>query len=242
MMTKTTSTAAAMLARLAIVPVLAIAFILFCTKTEALQTPPATKPAAKNKPTDTAAPGSKVRTKVPPRLRFSDYPYTKDGVSEEKLKEYMAITAKYEENADRAIKHPDKITEEDREKLEPIFRQMSASQQDQQTITFYYLPPPPPPSRPTQKQLDKWKDPKYCGLWIDEKKAKNADLENYKPGDFSEAFVSRLTKYAINRKNYPYQVNLMTNAFYEKYRADAIANMHKPKMALRMLNPHYRKI
>lgn len=242
MMTKTTSAAAAMLARLATIPVLAIAFILFCTKTEALQTPPATRPAAKDKLIDTAAPASKVRTKIPPRLRFSDYPYTKDGVSEEKLKEYISITAKYEEGADRSIKHPDKITEEDREKMEPIFRQMSASQQDQQTITFYYLPPPPPPSRPTQKQLDKWKDPKYCGVWINEKKTNNADLANYKPEDFGNVFVSRLTKYAINRKYYPYQVDLMTVDAYKKYRADAIANKHKPKMALRMLNPHYRKI
>lgn len=242
MMTKTTSAMAATLARLAIIPVLAVAFILFCTKTEALQTPPATKPVAKNKPVDTAAPGSKVRTKIPPRVRFSNYPYTKDGVSEEKLKEYMSITAKYEEGADRSIKHPDKITEEDREKMEPIFRQMSASQQDQQTITFYYLPPPPPPSRPTQKQLDKWKDPKYCGVWINEKKTNNADLANYKPEDFGNVFVSRLTKYAINRKYYPYQVDLMTVDAYKKYRADIIANKHKPKMALRMLNPHYRKI
>jgi bla regulator protein BlaR1 len=241
MMTKTTPTVTAMFARLAVVPVLAVAFILFCTKTEALQTPPVTKTIANAKSAGAAAADGSVKTKTPPRIRFSDYPYTKQGVPEEKLKEYMAITAKYEEGADRSIKQPAKVTDEDKEKMESIFRQMSMAQQDQQTITFFYLPGPLSPGKPTQKQLDKWKDPKYCGVWINEKKANNADLANYKPEDFGNVFVSRLTKYAINRKNYPYQVNLMTVDAYKKYRADAIANRHKPQMSFKMLNLHYRK-
>jgi len=242
MMTKTTSATAAMLVRLAIIPVLAVAFILFCTKTEAQQEPVTSKPTT-TKSAEKHQDNAKAKIKFPlPMARIGTFPHTKEGVSEDKLKEYTTITAKYEEVPGRSVMHPDKITDDDKVKMESIFRQMSIEQQGQQTIMFYYPAGPLSASKPTQKQLDKWKDPKYCGVWIDEKKVNNADLANYKPEDFGNVFVSRLTKYAINRKYYPYQVNLMTVDAYKKYRADAIANKHKPQMAFRMLNPHYRKI
>ncbi|MES2110364.1 MAG: M56 family metallopeptidase [Bacteroidota bacterium] len=242
MMTKNTSAGVALLARLSIAPVMAAAFVLFCSKTQAQQQPVVKQPVTPNVVKAQATANAGKSKSIPPVVRFSDYPYTKDGVSEDKLKEYMAITAKYEEGPNREILHPSKITAEDQQKLEPIFRQMSVAQQDQQTISFFYLPDPMPPSTPTQKQLDYWKNPKLCGVWINGKKSKNSELENYKPGDFGNFFISRLTPQAINYKNYRYQVDLMTADYYKNYRAEAIADRHKPHMSSRMLNRHINKI
>jgi beta-lactamase regulating signal transducer with metallopeptidase domain len=242
MMTKNTSAGMALSARLSIVPVMALAFVLFCSKTQAQQQPVVKQPATSKVVKAPAIANAGKSKPAPPMIRFSDYPYTKDGVSEDKLKEYMAITAKYEEGPDREIKRPAKVTAEDEQKMEPIFRQMSMAQQDQQSITFFYMPGPLRPSTPTQKQLDEWKDPKYCGVWINDKKSKNSDLENYKPGDFGNFFVSRLLGAARKHVDYKYQVDLMTADYYKSYRAEAIANRHKPHMSFRMLNRHISKI
>jgi len=240
MMPKTTSSKMALLDRLTIIPVMAVAFILFCSKTQAQQ--PVVKQSATPKAVKAQATANAGKSKlIPPVVRFSDYPYTKDGVSEDKLKEYMAITAKYEVGPNREIRQPARVTAEDEQKMELIFRQMSMAQQDQQTIRFFYTGDPWPPAEPTQKQLDKWQEPKFCGVWINDKKAKNSDLANYKPGDFAHFFISRLTPQAINYKNYKYQIDLMTADYYKTYRAEAIANRHKPHMALRMLNRHVNK-
>jgi bla regulator protein BlaR1 len=243
MMSKTTSTVAAMLARLAIIPVMAIAFILFCTKTDAQQQPEtAAKQAVKPAQRKVSNSPTKQRSAKPPVLfSFGDYPHTKNGAPEALVTAYKNITAKYEEEPGNSILHPGKITQEDKDKMEVMFKQMSLEQQQGQSIMFYYPPDPSAPKRPTQKQLDTWRDPKFCGLWIDDKKVANSDLANYKPEDFDLTMVSRLMKNAINYKNYHYQVDLMTVASYKKYRDDAIANRHKSQMSFRMLNRHFNK-
>jgi len=243
MMTKTTSATTAMFTRLAVIPVMAIAFILFCTKTEAQQEPAANKQEVKPKKADNTPKSAKTKADTMiPRVAFNDYPHTKDGVPETLLKEYTDITARYEDGKDRLIKQPDKITAEDKARLEEIFKQMSVAQQQQQSVGFYYLGPPLPPSQPTKKQLHDWQNPKLCGVWVDGKKVKNSDLANYEPADFGQTLISNLTKSAINYKYYHYQINLMTAEYYKNYRNDAIANMHKSYMYHRSLRTRTNKI
>jgi bla regulator protein BlaR1 len=243
MMTKTTSATTAMFTRLAIIPVIGIAFVLFCTKTEAQQEPTANKKEVKPKTADHIEKSAKTKSKkMIPRISFNDYPHTEDGVPEALLKEYTDITARYEEGEDRLIKHPDKITTEDKARLEDIFKQMSVAQQQQQSLGFYHMGPPLSPKQPTQKQLHDWQNPKLCGVWIDGKKVKNSDLANYQPTDFGQTLVSNLTKNAINYKYYHYQVDLMTADYYKNYRKDAIANKGKSYMYFRSLKTKANKI
>lgn len=231
MMTKTTSSTTAMFTRLAIIPVIAIAFMLFCTKTEARQEPATSKPDTKRTPPNAEQAVTKTsKKKLPPIFLSKDYPHTKEGVPDALLKEYNDIANKYEDGAKKLMRHPEKISQADRERMEAIFKQMSYDQQCDQSIGFSYPGPPLSPKQPTQAELDIWKNPKKCGVWIDGKKVKNEDLDNYKPSDFDQAMVSKLTKNAINYKNYRYQIDLMTIAYYKKYVKEAKENRYHSGM------------
>ncbi|MDB5089621.1 MAG: hypothetical protein JWR09_3615 [Mucilaginibacter sp.] len=234
MMSKTTSAAAALFARLAIIPVMAIAFVLFCTKTEALQEPAASKQEAKIKPVEKTQPAAKVKLKFKaPKSPWNNFPYTKAGVSDDLLKEYIVITKKYVDTTKRPYIKYEPLSQPDRERMITIFKQMSLEQQGQQIFGFNYPSPPFEKDRPTQKQLDMWKNPAEFGVWIDGKKAKNSDLENYKNQDFDHFFVSRLLKAARAHVKYHYQIDLMTVAYYKKYRKDELDKKYKVYMYVR---------
>lgn len=69
---------------------------------------------------------------------------------------------------------------------------------------------------PSANDLKKWMDEKMYGVWLDEKRINNSELANFKPGDFSYYFVSKLEKNAINYGKHYYQVDLMTHDYYKK--------------------------
>ena len=63
--------------------------------------------------------------------------------------------------------------------------------------------------------MEKWKDSKMYGIWINGKRVPNEKLSQYKPGDISHFFTSKLTKKAINYGKHYYQIDIMTNDYYE---------------------------
>ena len=155
--------------------------------------------------------------------------YSKDGVSQALLDEYRQIVEKY---VKKEVKNGKEWTsmhmpgEEDRTRLETIFKAMNKDQQEQQEYTMN--PPLGPLFRttPTEKEFEAYKDPKTYGVWIDGKKVPSSVLSKYKASDFSQVFVSKLYKNAqatIGYK-YKYQLDLMTNAYYEKYSAETLAD------------------
>jgi len=85
--------------------------------------------------------------------------------------------------------------------------------------TIYWINNLPPPEKksPTAADLKSWTDAKMYGVWVDDKRIDNAQLKNYNPSDFSNYFVSKLTKNAVNYGKHYYQVGLMTNRYYENY-------------------------
>ncbi|RYE27378.1 MAG: hypothetical protein EOP45_01415 [Sphingobacteriaceae bacterium] len=231
MMTKTTSPAFAWLSRLSVVPVLIIAFMLFCIKTEAFQQQqkPYQRKAPAEKIKDTQASKSTNQSATQQRTGFmkSNYPFTKEGVSQALLNEYGVITAKYvTSEADVVGKLKPKVSLNDKSRLDQIFRQMSRPQQQQQIIGFSFPPPPLPRVIPTQAQLNSWKNPHGFGLWIDQKHVANSELENKSPQDFGSVFVSHLSPNALHYHQYHYQVDLMTTDAYNKYRSQAVKNQH----------------
>lgn len=89
------------------------------------------------------------------------------------------------------------------------------------------VPPPPPPAfsiqerqprRPTADQLAVWLDADAYGVWIDGKRVDNAELERYDAADFSFYTISRLMRNARNYGLLDYEVNLMTNAVFQRNR------------------------
>jgi bla regulator protein blaR1 len=147
------------------------------------------------------------------------------GVSQELLKEYHDLLNKY--------KRPTKdgregyfltLNPQDKERLETIFFQMSKEQQAKQM--FVFVPKSSiilPKSTPTVKQFESFKDPKMYGVWIEDKKVNNSELNKYKNTDFAYMSESILLKNAKDYGKYVYQVNLMTNQGYQTYYNKAIS-------------------
>lgn len=207
MMTRMTSRFRTVVMQLSVLPVLAIAIALFSSAEYAeAQTAPAT-----------------IR-QDPDNATKTQHPASKDGVSDELLKEYQSIIDRSWVKGKNGyeIRH---FSETDRSRMKVIFDQMSQQQRDSQKIIVRYVPPLKRQS-PTQKELDLWKNPKMSGIWIDGKRVSNEVLNNYKPEDFSIASVSKLEKNAINYGKHYYQVDLMTNKDYEKYLKDTQKEPH----------------
>lgn len=137
------------------------------------------------------------------------------GVNQELLNEYQKIINKYKTVKGKQTSYRLNLTSDEREKLEKIFLQMNKEQQSSQVFVFV------PSSTllfkktiPTKEQFQSFKDSKIYGVWIDYKKVKNEVLNNYIYSDFSSVFVSKLMPNAANGI-YDYQVNLMTNHYFQ---------------------------
>lgn len=70
-------------------------------------------------------------------------------------------------------------------------------------------------SSPTQEVMNKWKDAKMYGVWLNEKRIRNSELSKYKPSDIADFWTSKLEKNAINYGKHYYQVGLMTHDYYD---------------------------
>jgi len=209
MMTRNTSSKITVLKQLALLPLLLGIILVFGTKTLAQDT-------------------LKASTKVRPQLS-----HTVNGATAEQMQVYREITTKHKTTDKKwPLRFMVDITDAEKATLESIFLQMSKMQQDTQTVAF--LPPmgPSPKIVPTKAQFESWKNPNMYGVWIDDKKVSNSALSKYSATDFSHVFVSKLYGFAKKGKIYSYQVNIMTNAYYQKDSAFNAANKNN-QMVLR---------
>ena len=191
MMTKTKSFGIGLCKQLAVLPILGISLLLFSTNIEAQETSTIEKP------------------------NQTEVQSTKDGITEKQLSEFVDIVNGITNDKGRPEIY--KLTEAERKKLEDLYMLMSKEQQKSQLIIVTPSPPPLPKSTPTQDQIESWKDAKMYGVWIDGTRISNTELNNYSRTDFSQVFVSRLEKNAINYGKHYYQVNLMTPDYYADY-------------------------
>lgn len=234
MMTKTTTAATAWFTRLAIIPVMAIALVLFCNKTNAALKNVSLQKINLPKKQEVVNGHDSLKRKRMPVKVFHDFPSTKNGASDDLLKEYKALTDKYiDSNSidDGRVKFPPPVSATDKARMESIFKQMSREQQGAQKIGFVKNPGPLQRAVPTQAQLNAWKNKKVYGVWIDEKHIDNAELENHEPTEFAEYFVSNLmpnARWGLN-KGHSYQVNIMTVKYYNDY----VKESRKTLMVLR---------
>ena len=217
MITKNTSPKIAFMKYCLVMTVLMAAMLTFSTKSIVAQ-----------ELKDTTHPGTILisKTKDTTKLfHFGNYAGgTKQGVTPKLLNEYQNIVNRTKTPEISWIKFKEIISEEDYKKLESIFMQMNLQQQIQQTVAFIRPAKPLPRIVPTQKQFEAFKNPKNYGVWINEKKIPNSELNNYHAKDFAQMFVSKLYSAAKRNKSYSYQVNLMTNDYYQAYYDRTIAD------------------
>jgi hypothetical protein len=68
---------------------------------------------------------------------------------------------------------------------------------------------------PTEEEMEKWKNPKMYGVWIDGKRVANSEVARYKPTDIAEFSSSRILKNALNYGKHVYQLDIMTHDYYD---------------------------
>jgi bla regulator protein blaR1 len=147
------------------------------------------------------------------------------GVPHELLKEYQDILNKYKRTAyDGQTIYSLNQNMKEKDRLETIFFQMSKEQQAKQM--FVFVPKNfmiLTKSTLTIKQFESFKDPKMYGVWIDDIKVNNTELNKYKNTDFAYMVESILFKNAKDYGKYVSQVNLMTNQGYQTYYNKAVS-------------------
>lgn len=210
MMTKTTSPLTVLLKQVCLLPVTALLVFFFGTKVIA-QNVEATKNSVVSEQKN------QKDTTTPKALLGMSIGYTKEGASEGLIKEYQNIINKYKKSDSFNWKDFQNISQEDRSRMETIFKQMNVKQQNEQLIGFLKNLPPLPQVVPTREQFNSFKNANVYGVWIDEKKVLNTELNKYENTNFSQVFVSKLYGAAKKGRNYSYQVDMMTNNYYADY-------------------------
>ncbi|QKJ28913.1 M56 family metallopeptidase [Mucilaginibacter mali] len=223
MMTKNTTFAKAIGKQLLMLPVAALAVLLFSEKTAATVLPKIF-PTLKTVEALTAKVDTPkvdfVRFAIPKAMRTK---YSATDASEKVMSEYTAILKKYD-IPDGNGKTTD-ISATDKAQLHALFIQMSVKQQNRQQFRFTKAFKPVAKNTITTEQLSEWQqDPKKFGVWVNDKRVKNADLANYKADDFDNLMFSRLTPVAIKNDGFRFQVNLMTKPYYAEYYKKTMAN------------------
>ena len=209
MMTKNTSPQRAFLIKLLFAPLFVGTVLMLSTRVDAQE---------------------KVVPKVPSKLSTEnkniprkEMKSTIEGISPELMNEYDSILKKYRmDDQNEILYFVDHISVIDKKRLETIYEMMNKSQQKSVKVGFRPNVFPLPINKPSQSQINDFKNANKYGLWLNEKKVKNSILDNYKSEDFSGVYISKLEGGAKKGRNYDFQVNLMTNDFYEKYRKKAI--------------------
>jgi bla regulator protein BlaR1 len=202
MMNKQTSRSRALLTQSAVLPLLAVIFFAFSDLTLAQIAPP-----------------------PPPVERASPSPSVERNASSDVVKEYNALVAKYNNkshNGPVSLSYP---SHEDGERMIVLRETMSKEQAD--TLRFkIYRSMPLPKSFLSKGDFEKYKNPNVYGIWVDGKKIANNALENYTPEDLIQGFISRVYPNAQPKTGYKYkyQVDLMTEKYYDSYRKEYLAN------------------
>jgi len=198
MMTRKTSQKVVVIKQLAIIPLIAAIGFLFSTKVIA------------------------ENTIVP--LKQQQTESVKQDASQNIVDQYHAKLIDYGlmTKEGNLIFNTKKLSASKQNELALMYMKLSKSQQAQQKIVFFLKPGPSSKSIPTKEKLESWKNPNVYGVWIDGKKVDNAVLNNYTNTDFSQGDATYVSKNARIGKQYFMQVNLMTNAYYQKYRSERL--------------------
>jgi len=166
-------------------------------------------------------------------LKKESIGFTEEGVPQEELDKFHDILSRYYyQSTGKAVFFPGKITPEDRQQLEAIYKKMSLRQQSTLTIVIIKPAKPLPKIKLSEQQFQHFKNAAIYGIWIDERKVPNTALDNYKAEDFSGYCISKLYGAAKKGRSYTHQADLMTNAYYDKYYKATINNTENQYVVL----------
>ena len=198
MMTTQRSKNMIVLKQLAVLPLLATAFLLF-----------------------SAVAYTQSATGKPPVVTDKPIAYG-DGATQAMLNEYDSVVKSM--TSTRTLKDGKKVAVTDMakcnvERMAAIFYAMNKEQRDlRMNTTHISFEPYTPPAKntPGTTQLNEWTNAKKYGVWVDGKRIANSELNKYKASDFAHYWESKLSKNAINYGKHYYQIDLYTPAYYDQ--------------------------
>ncbi|RYU96001.1 M56 family metallopeptidase [Emticicia agri] len=133
-----------------------------------------------------------LKLSSPPTVTSASKPHK---LTKEDVNYYNALVLMRDKNGVNSRKYYNELTEEEKSKnIKVLYAEK---------IT------------PSQEEMEKWKDPKMYGVWINEKRVRNSEVAKYKPSDIAEFSSSRVLKNALNYGKHKYQLDIMTNDYYE---------------------------
>ncbi|MCF0070774.1 M56 family metallopeptidase [Dyadobacter sp. CY261] len=112
------------------------------------------------------------------------------------------------------------------DRMYELFVKMSAEQQKvliDSGITLFQMDIPVKQA-PTPELFENWKKPTLYGVWINGKHVPNTELNKYKYSDIAEYWHSKLWGAAKKGRIYKYQLELMTNDYFDKTYEQRINN------------------
>ena len=86
------------------------------------------------------------------------------------------------------------------------------------------LVPPVPRKTPTEAEFRAWKNPKKYGVWVNDKRTRSFPNTPLKAGDVVSYSSSYVHKNARQPEGYLYQIDLMTEDYYQQYITKQAAN------------------
>lgn len=107
-----------------------------------------------------------------------------------------------------------------------LYSRMDAGQQKAVKDSNYtiFQMPIPVKKAPSPEIFENWKNPAIFGIWINEKHVPNTELNKYKNTDIAESYLSKLYGAARKGRSYKYQLDLMTNEYFDKTYESRLAN------------------
>lgn len=151
-----------------------------------------------------------AQTVEPPKTKTA-VPSTKEGASQEVLKEYETIVARHKKTDDKGRTFYTDFSAEEQARLLTLYKMMSAEQQQKQVVAFMPKPPLKKQKRPTQAQLNAWTDAGKYFVRIDGWKIKNSQLAKRKASDFYYHEIYKPNKGSTDYGKYDAQITLITN-------------------------------
>jgi bla regulator protein blaR1 len=77
---------------------------------------------------------------------------------------------------------------------------------------------------PTPEIFENWKRPDVFGIWLNNKHVPNSELNKYKHSDIAEYDLSKLYGAARKGRSYKYQLDLLTNDYFDKTYQERVDN------------------
>ncbi|MES2330925.1 MAG: M56 family metallopeptidase [Bacteroidota bacterium] len=213
MMTRTSSKTTMFLKQAFLLPVFAIVLFAFSSKEVLAKRTVAPQHANALKQKSAGKKSSGALTHP-----FGDRtPFTKEGISQAALDEYISFQNKYKYTNDRgqSLFHFENVPDEEKSKMESVFKKMNRQQQESLNVVFF---PPMTPIKmqpPTEALFDRWKKSKSYSISIGDKKIRNEELNNYNASDFAHYDEHFHTANARKITGHGVEINLMTAAEFK---------------------------